>query len=209
MTRAKPVRLSGLLFAGALLAAALAAGGCTVTGAAVGTAATAGTVAAQERSVGDALGDTAVEFEINRLLLEKSPSLFADVSVDCVEGRVLLTGDVDRPEDRIEAVRLAWQVDGVVEVINEIQVNDKSGFLDYSRDVWISTQLRTNLLFDKRVASINYTVDTVNGIVYLLGIARDERELEQVIAHARDIAYVRQVVSYVRVKDAAKERAER
>lgn len=206
-TLRRPRRL--VLLAALLAALGFAASGCTVTGAAVGAAATAGTVAAQERSVGDAIDDAAVELEINRLYLQESPALFANVSVDCVEGRVLLTGSVAKPEDRIEAVKLAWQADGVAEVINEIQVNDRTGFLDYSRDVWISTQLRTELLFDKDVAAINYSVDTVNGTVYLMGIAQNRAELDRVINHARDIAYVRQVVSYVRLKNEPKTSAEK
>jgi osmotically-inducible protein OsmY len=197
---AAPKPLLALALAAVLMGGA--SSGCTPAGVAVGAAASAGVVAAQERPVSAAIDDVAIEIEINALYLEHSTTLFIDVSVDSVEGRVLLTGKVEKPDARIDAARLAWQAGGVLEVMNEIEVTDQSGLLDYSRDVWISTQLRSELLLDKHVRSINYSVETVNGVVYLMGVAQHQSELERVVGHARDIAYVRRIVSYVRLKDA-------
>jgi osmotically-inducible protein OsmY len=87
----------------------------------------------------------------------------------------------------------------VAEVINEIEVVDPGGVEAYAYDVWISTQLRTKLLFDKEIMSINYSVETVGGTVYLMGFAESLDELMRVEAHARNLPYVRRVVSYVRV----------
>jgi osmotically-inducible protein OsmY len=87
----------------------------------------------------------------------------------------------------------------VKEVINEIEVTEPGGAEAYAHDVWISTQLRTRLLIDKEILSINYSVETVGGTVYLLGFARSAEELARAEAHARNLAYVRRVVSYVRV----------
>ena len=197
---AAPKPLVALALAAVLMGGALS--GCTPAGVAVGAAASAGVVAAQERPVSAAIDDVATEVEINALYLEHSTTLFIDVSVDSVEGRVLLTGKVEKPDTRIDAARLAWRAGGVLEVMNEIEVTDQSGLLDYTRDVWISTQLRSELLLDKHVRSINYSVETVNGVVYLMGVAQHQSELERVVGHARDIAYVRRIVSYVRLKDA-------
>ena len=105
------------------------------------------------------------------------------------------------PEARIHALRLAWQAAGVRQVINELQVTDDSGILDYARDTWISAQLTGRILVDGEVFSINYAIETVNGTVYLIGIAQDEAELARVIAHAHDIEDVKRVVSHVVVKD--------
>ena len=130
----------GFTAAFAFVALSLVAG-CSPVGVAVGAGATVGVAAAQERSVGNALDDSVITVEINHLLFQKSQDLFQQVGLDVVEGRVLLTGSVPLPENRIEAARLAWQVDGVLEVINEIQVNDQSGVLNFARDTWITTQL--------------------------------------------------------------------
>jgi osmotically-inducible protein OsmY len=187
-----------LVLALLLLAAALP--GCTPVGLAVGAGATAGVAVAQERTVEDAVDDFTIKARLNQKLLEADANLFADVSTDVVEGRVLLTGDVRAPDDRIEAVKLAWQVAGVKEVINELQVTDRGGVANYLQDAWISTRLRSALMFDREIAAINYNVETVNGVVYLIGIALSDDELERVIAHARTIPHVEKVVSHVRVK---------
>jgi len=116
------------------------------------------------------------------------------------EGRVLLTGTINSPQNRLDAVRLAWQVEGVRQVIDEIQVTDEGGVLDYSRDVWITAQLRSKITFDSEILAINYSIETVNKVVYLMGVAQSEAEIDRVIRYARNIDYVRKVVSHVRIK---------
>lgn len=182
-----------------LVAAGLALGGCG--GVIVGGAATVGVAAAQERSIGGAVDDASIEFRIKDNLLEKSDRLFTRVSVDSVEGRVLLSGSVDNPDDRVEVARLAWQIEGVKEVFNEVEVRDRAGLVDYFKDVRIANELRFKLLSDKDISALNYSVETVNGVVYLMGIAQSQAELEKVTAHASNIKGVTRVVSYVVLKD--------
>lgn len=183
----------------ALMLLAFTSTGCVVV---AGEAATQTAVTvAQERSVGRAVDDTAIYAEIKHLFLQKDiNALLIDVGVEVVEGRVLLTGAVRKPETAIEAVRLSWQVDGVREVINEIQVTDKSSLKDYARDVWISAQIKSRLLFAKNIQSINYSIETVNSVVYLIGLAQNEDELGRVVQVARTTKYVQKVISHVRLK---------
>ena len=183
----------------ALLAGSLVLSGCAEL--IVGTAATTGVAIAEERSVGDAVDDLTIRAELNHLFFQDDIDLYGNVSFSVFEGRVLLKGTVPTPEARIHALRLAWQAAGVREVINELQVTDDSGILDYARDTWISAQLKGRLLVDGDVLSINYGIETVNGTVYLIGIAQDEAELARVIEHARGIEDVKRVVSHVAVKD--------
>ena len=86
------------------------------------------------------------------------------------------------------------------EVINEINVDKSSGISGYATDAWITGQLKSKLLLDKYIQSINYTVETVNGTVYLMGVAQDQKELDRVVNHARTVGRVRNVVSYVRLR---------
>jgi osmotically-inducible protein OsmY len=159
-------------------------------------------IAAQERSAGAAVDDTSIVLKIkNQYLQNDYTDHFANNEVKSIEGRVLLTGNVDKPDSQIEGVRLAWQVNGVKEVINEIQVNDKSGIGNYARDVWISAQIRTRLLFEKHIRSVNYSTNTVNQTVYLMGIAQDQEELDRATNIASTTSYVEKVVSYVRLKN--------
>ena len=164
-----------------------------------GGAASAGIVAAQERSVGAAVDDTGIQLQIKHHLFQAREDLFNRVGSEVHEGRVLLTGVVPTPEDRVEAVRLAWQANGVQEVLNEIQVSDRDGIIDYFKDAKITAQLRFQMLRDRDVSDINFSVETVNGIVYLMGIARTGSELEKVTTYARNIAGVQKVISHVRL----------
>ena len=106
---------------------------------------------------------------------------------------------VQKPEARVEAVRLVWQVSGVREVINEIRVADSAGIIGFARDTWITTRLRAEMTFDRDIQAINYSIDTVQGTVYLMGVARNQVELNRVMEIARTISDVKQVVSYVKM----------
>jgi osmotically-inducible protein OsmY len=166
-----------------------------------GGAAAGAAVVAQERPVGEAYSDATIHAGIDKKLLEFSVDIFQKVDISVVEGKVLLTGLVPEPQNRLDAARIAWQPDGVKEVINEIEVKDTSRLTDAARDTWITTKLRSKITFDKNISGINYTIDTVNQRIYLIGIARSQKELDRVIAYARDINYVRGVTPYVRVKE--------
>jgi osmotically-inducible protein OsmY len=187
----------------ACLAAASGLSGCGPT-TVIGAGAMAGNAAMQERGFVKTVEDTATEAKISTNLLSYSAELFVDVSVEVYEGRVLLTGKVKQTKDRIEAVRIAWNTSGVKEVINEIQVEDTSDLLDAARDQWVTAKLAAKITLDKQIKSINYSLETVNGTVYVMGIAQSQAELDRVRNHARQLSYVRRVISYVRIKDAEK-----
>lgn len=186
--------------AGLLLGASLLNSGC-VAGAAVGAGATVATAAQKEKGVDAVISDAQIRIEINHLWFQASEVIFSEVNLQVQEGRVLLSGRVENPEDQLEAVRLAWQAKGVREVINEIEIGNKSTIVDFTRDSVITTQLESKLLFDSEVRSINYSIETVNQVIYLMGVARSQPELDRVIGHAKNIPYVLRVVNYVRLKD--------
>ena len=167
----------------------------------VGAATTTGLAVVEERTVENAVKDLSIQAELNHLFFQDDLALYNDVSLSVVEGRVLLKGSVPTHEDRIRAGSVARQATRVQEVINEVQVTGGGGILDYAKDRWISILLDSKLLLDLDILSVNYDVSTVNGAVYLLGIAQDEDELEQVKAHARSVDGVKRVVSHVIMKD--------
>ena len=134
------------------IATALALAGCGTTGLAVSAGSATAVAANEERGLGGAISDTSIETQINALLLQHDFETFRKVGVKSYDRHVLLTGQVERPQMRLDAVRLAWRVRGVEEVINEIDVTDKGGAEAYARDVWISTQLRSCLLYTSDAA---------------------------------------------------------
>lgn len=166
-------------------------------------AGTGATVVAQDRTVGNAVDDVDIRIAINDQYLRNGNvgDLFRNVTVKVTEGRVLLTGDVDKPDSKIAATDLAWKVQGVKEVMNEIQVNDQTGVLDYAQDSWIANQVRSKLLFEKDLRSVNYNVEVVNQVVYLMGIAENQAELDKATYLASTTSHVKQVISHVILKN--------
>lgn len=179
--------------------AVLAAGTSGCTPLILGGAATTAVAASEHRGLKGFVSDTEIRASINHLWFQHSLALVNRIGLTVDQGRVLLTGRASDAQMRLDAVRLAWQAEGVKEVINEIQVDTESGMLDSARDTWITTQLRTKITFDGDIHSQNYSIDTINGVVYLMGTATTQAELDRVIQHARSLANVQRVVSYVRL----------
>lgn len=174
---------------------------CTPASLAVGAGASVATAATEERGLGGYADDAAIQLAINRLWLDHDADMFLAADMTVREGRVLLTGEVSRPEHRVEAARLAWRAEGVRAIINDIRVDETATLVDAAADAAIAQKLKTRLLFDEKVQSINYSVDVVNGTVYLMGVAQSQQTLDRAVSYARDTRGVRRVVSYMRIKD--------
>jgi len=174
--------------------------GCTLPGTLIGVGATAGIAAAEERGVETSIDDFKIDLEIKRRLIDEDDALVTMISTEVHDGRVLLTGIVDTPENRIFANRVAWETTGVNEVINELRVAGDGSIMQASKDIFISTELRARIMGDRDVKAINYSIETVRGTVYLLGIAQSSDELTRVVNHARNVSGVRNIIPYVRIK---------
>lgn len=181
-----------------LLTAGLSA--CTPAGMLTGLGASVATHAAEERGMDGAAVDTALDARIRAAWLEADADLNADLGLTVRERRVLLTGAVSDPDRRLLAVRLAWQPQEVVEVINEIRLVDSGDLGDAARDRLIATDLRSKLLLDAHIKSINYAVEVSGRVVYLLGVAQSEDERARVRHWARQLDYVRGVVDHTLLK---------
>lgn len=181
-----------------LLACSMLLSSCAL-GAAAGVGAVAGVAAVQEGGLSRAGSDAWIQTQINDLWLKHDFTMFRKLDLTVNQGRVLITGVVQNPEHRVEAVRLAWQPSGVKSVINEVKVADSEGIMGYAKDTWITTKLRAAILADADIESLNYSIDTVQGTVYLMGFAQDQQELDSVIDTARTISGVKRVVSYVKL----------
>ena len=196
------LRLAATLGLGLLLLATNTA--CTPIGAVVGAGATAGVAAMSERGVEVTANDFAIHAKVLEKVASANHSLVAKLGFEVYESKVLVVGPVTDEAEMAKVIELIWQIDGVAKVINELTVEASGGLFDATRDSWISTQLKAALTFDGNVYAINYGIETNNKVIYLVGIAQNQQELDRVIAHARAIDYVRRVVSHVRIKTPAK-----
>ncbi|MEQ9489692.1 MAG: BON domain-containing protein [Alphaproteobacteria bacterium] len=181
--------------AAACLIAILPLAGCTPVGMAVGAGATAGSAAMQERGFEQSVRDSVTEAAISKALFDRDLNVFANLNVEVVEGRVLLTGFVPTQEDRLAAVRYSWERDEVTDVINEIQIGDSEAITSKARDKLIASEIRADITIDEKIKAVNYSIEVVNGTVYLFGIAQNQQELDRVVAHARKVEYVRRIVT--------------
>jgi osmotically-inducible protein OsmY len=168
-------------------------------GAAVGAGAAVGVAAAREGGVQSSIVDESIRLKISDRWFRHDVDMFNKLNLSVNQGRVLITGVVQKPEDRVEAVRLAWQVKGVKQIINEIQIGKDGNVGNFAEDAWIATQLRARFIFTKEIQSVNYSIEVVRGIVYLMGIAQNQRELDIALRTARTTQGVKQVISYVKL----------
>tara|TARA_B100000929_G_scaffold276192_1_gene250664 strand:+ start:157 stop:786 length:630 start_codon:yes stop_codon:yes gene_type:complete len=155
----------------------------------------------KEKGIKEAISDGMIDAAINKEFLNHNINMFMNVEIEVVEGRVLLTGSVKKSKHRMDAIKLSWKVLGVREVINEIDVTEKGGIVNYLTDVKIKTQIRYKVIADKSISSINYNFECVNGALYLIGIAKNKKELKKIMKHANNIKGVTKVISHVIMKD--------
>ena len=165
-----------------------------------GTAVKVATVSQEERSIGEFVDDAIIKTVIKNTYFDQSENLFFNIDVEVSQGRVLLTGTVENIDLKIEATRIAWGVDGVNTVINEIQISNSDSILNFADDLVISTKILGKLMLEEDVNSLNYNVETVNKLVYIIGIAKTEKERDLVVNIAKDVYGVEEVINYIAIK---------
>ena len=165
-----------------------------------GTAVKVATVSQEERSIGEFVDDAIIKALIKNTYFDQSENLFFNIDVEVSQGRVLLTGTVDNIDLKIEATRIAWGIKGVKTVINEIQISNSDSILNFADDLVISTKILGKLMLEEEVNSLNYNVETVNKLVYIIGIAKTEKERDLVLGIAKDVYGVEEVINYINIK---------
>lgn len=182
-----------------LLLATLSTTGCAA--AVLGTAGAVGLTSVQEKTMGEALDDATASNEIKAKLLNESGAKFAEVDVEVANGLVLLSGRVNAPEDRTFAEGIAWSSSRAVDVANEIRIEAPGGFMANVSDEIITGRVRARLIGSATVKSVNFNIETYDGVVYLMGLARTTEELRAAAEEASVVGGVKQVVSYVRIRE--------
>ena len=167
---------------------------------ATGVAVKAVTVSNSDRSIGEFVDDVIIKTALKNSYFDQSEKIFFNVDVEVSQGRVLLTGTVDNIDLRIEATRIAWGVKGVQTVINEIQISESDNILNFADDLVISTKVYAKLMLDEEVNSLNYNIETVNKVVYIIGISSSSDEKKKAIDLTKEVFGVEEVVEYITIK---------
>jgi len=146
------------------------------------------------RTVGMQIDDTLMQKKLVARLTLYEKKYFLYLQVEILDGRIFLTGKVDEPEEKIKITKMAWETKGVRSVNNAIEIKGQSNFKNSAKDVLITTQLRTSLIFNKSIKSGNYTLETINKTIYIFGIAMNIEEKKEVIEEAEKIYNVKEVI---------------
>ena len=154
-------------------------------------------IAEGERSMGSVVDDATIKVNIAAKFISSEDNLFVNISTTVLKGRVLLTGLVDNQEIRIDAVRRVWEVEGVQEVINEIQVGNRASLKEYANDVWINTQAKSLAAKAVGLRVVGYNFETIQGKVYIAGITSKPEQLDDLIDAVKTIKGVKEIVNYV------------
>ena len=146
------------------------------------------------RTIGMQIDDTIMQKNLSARLALTDKKYFLSIQSDVIDGRIFLSGKVDEPEEKIKITKMAWETKGVRSVKNAITIKGQSNFKSTAKDILITSQLRTALIFNKKTKARNYTLETVNKNIYIFGIAMDADEKKEVINEANKIYDVKEVI---------------
>ena len=145
------------------------------------------------RTIGMQIDDKIMQKNLSARLALKDKKYFLSIQTEVIDGRIFLSGKVDEPEEKIKITKMAWETKGVRAVKNAITIKGHSSFKSTAKDILITSQLRSALIFNKKTKARNYTLETVNKNVYIFGIAMDREEKEEVVKEANKIYDVKEV----------------
>ena len=154
-------------------------------------------VAFDPRSVGTQIDDSIMEKSLSTKILLLNKGYFLSVKSKVLDGRIFLTGKVDDPEEKLQLTKLAWEIQGVRSVRNDIKIKEKFNFKQSAKDLLITSQLRTAIILNKNIKAINYQIDTYKKKMYIYGIAITSDEKDLVLKEAEEILDVEKVIASI------------
>tara|TARA_Y100000992_G_C21160991_1_gene441073 strand:- start:221 stop:799 length:579 start_codon:yes stop_codon:yes gene_type:complete len=146
------------------------------------------------RTIGMQIDDTIMQKNLNARLALTEKKYFLTIQSEVIDGRIFLSGKVDKPEEKIKITKMAWETKGVRSVKNAITIRGQSNFKSTAKDILITSQLRTALIMNKKTKSRNYTLETIDKNIYIFGIAMDDEEKKEVIKEANKIYDVKKII---------------
>ena len=154
-------------------------------------------VALDPRSLGTQIDDSIMQKNLSTRLTLKEKSYLLSINVKVIDGRIFITGKVKNPEEKLQITKLAWETKGVRSVKNDIKIKEKFNFKQSAKDLLITSQLRTALIFNKEIKATNYQIDTYKEKIYIYGIAHTKDERKKVINEAKEILDVEGVIASI------------
>ena len=154
-------------------------------------------VALDPRTVGTQIDDGIMDKNLDAKLILMNKNYLLSISTQVLDGRIFITGKVDDPEEKLKITKLAWEIQGTRSVKNDLKIKEEFNFKQSAKDILITSQLRTALIFNKKIKSANYSIDTYKKKIYIYGISESKDEQSLVIEEAKQILDVEDIISSI------------
>ena len=154
---------------------------------------------AQEKGLGTSINDKVIYVKLRNAIYDWDPSVSEKISISVNSGSILITGTLNNIEKRIELTKVIWEVNGVKEVNNEVQISETNNLKNIAKDLASLGEIKARLMASKQLNSLNFSIDVVNNIAYISGIASNEEEISLVTQIAQEARFIKEVQNFVKV----------
>ena len=154
-------------------------------------------IAFDPRTLGTQIDDSIMDKILDAKLINMNKNYVVSVNTKVLDGRIFITGKVDTPEEKLKITKLAWEIKGTRSVRNDLKIKEKFNFKQSAKDILITSQLRSAMIFNKKIKAVNYNIDTYKKKIYVYGIAEDRDERSEVINEAKQILDVEDVIASI------------
>ncbi len=154
-------------------------------------------IAMDPRTLGTQIDDSIMDKSLDARLVAMNKNYLLNVKTKVLDGRIFLTGKIDTPEEKLQITKLAWETKGARSVKNDLKIKEEFNFQQSAKDILITSQLRSAMIFNKKIKAVNYNIDTFKKVIYVYGIAQSEEEKNEIVKEAKEILDVKDVITSI------------
>ena len=154
-------------------------------------------IAMDPRTLGTQIDDSIMDKSLDARLVAMNKNYLLNVKTKVLDGRIFLTGKIDTPEEKLQITKLAWETKGARSVKNDLKIKEEFNFQQSAKDILITSQLRSAIIFNKKIKAVNYNIDTFKKVIYVYGIAQSEDERDEIVKEAKEILDVKDVITSI------------
>ena len=154
-------------------------------------------IAMDPRTLGTQIDDSIMDKSLDARLVAMNKNYLINVKTKVLDGRIFLTGKIDTPEEKLQITKLAWETKGARSVKNDLKIKEEFNFQQSAKDILITSQLRSAMIFNKKIKAVNYNIDTFKKVIYVYGIAQSKDEKDEIVKEAKEILDVKDVITSI------------
>ena len=154
-------------------------------------------IAMDPRTLGTQIDDSIMDKSLDARLVAMNKNYLLNVKTKVLDGRIFLTGKIDTPEEKLQITKLAWETKGARSVKNDLKIKEEFNFQQSAKDILITSQLRSAMIFSKKIKAVNYNIDTFKKVIYVYGIAQSEDEKDEIVKEAKEILDVKDIITSI------------